>query len=107
MTEQHAPGQSAVAALWPGSNRFDTAWGTKTAKGLAESIDSFIPGTPSGNTSAMLALKCVTAERDSLRTEKAELVRWLEACLDMVRGEGPPNWDGIRAAIAKAKESQP
>ena len=47
------------------------------------------------------------SERNRLKSEKAELVRWLEACLDMVRGKGPPDWDGIRAAIAKAKGNQP
>ena len=37
----HTPGQKAVAALWPETNRFSTAWGEKTAQGLAASIDSF------------------------------------------------------------------
>ena len=32
------------------------------------------------------------------------LYAWLERCLAMVEhGEGPPNWDGIRAVLAKAR----
>ena len=33
-----------------------------------------------------------------------DLYEWLERCLAMVEhGEGPPNWDGIRAVLAKAR----
>ena len=33
-----------------------------------------------------------------------DLYAWLERCLAMVdHGAGPPNWDGIRTALAKAR----
>ena len=25
--------------------------------------------------------------------------QWLDACLGLVRGDGPPNWDGVRAEL--------
>jgi hypothetical protein len=33
---------------------------------------------------------------DTLTDQIGEAREWLEACLGLVEGRGPPNWDGIR-----------
>ena len=96
MTEQHTSGQNAVAALWPDSNRFSTAWGEKTAEGLAASLDTFY-----------------SAERDRLRAENEELsaaVNPLYEHLMTVLVDGEPEHsvlnrltDAVGAALAAAK----
>lgn len=41
------------------------------------------------------------AELVELRALSMESIEWLDTALGMVdRGDGPPNWDGIRAHLA-------
>lgn len=35
-------------------------------------------------------------DTESLARDLEEARRWLKACLGLVEGAGPPNWDGIR-----------
>ena len=42
------------------------------------------------------------AERAALVEALSNSRDWLDASLMLVRGEGPPNWDGIREAISTA-----
>ena len=102
MTEQHTPGPWTLQA----GRSFKTASGEFY---LSYGSDRY--GNPNfrnfceldANARLIAAAPETAAERDRLKADKAELVEWLDACLGMVRGESPPNWDGIRAAIAKAK----
>lgn len=39
---------------------------------------------------------------DQMHDHLAEAREWLEACLGLVEGRGPPNWDGIRDFLRRA-----
>lgn len=41
---EHSQGTRVVAKLWPAQNVFKTAWGTKTALGMAACIDEITAG---------------------------------------------------------------
>ena len=40
---------------------------------------------------------------DEVLDERKEAIDWLDACMGMVDGRGPPNWDGIRDFLKRTK----
>lgn len=46
-------------------------------------------------------------EIDALEARVKELEDWLDACLGLVNGYGPPNWDGIREVLKQQYSQYP
>lgn len=42
---------------------------------------------------------------DRMNDQLAEAKEWLQACLGLVEGRGPPNWDGIRTFLRECESA--